>query len=81
VRGAAVFGVAQNKWAETPVAAVVLKQGGSIHADELKQWINERVAVKFQQVSEVMILEYSPRSATGEILKREMRQKSMARNQ
>ena len=69
-----MFGVAQNKWAETPVAAVVLKQGGSIHADELKQWINERVAAKFQRVSAVMILEKFPRNVAGKILKREMRE-------
>jgi acyl-CoA synthetase (AMP-forming)/AMP-acid ligase II len=73
VREAAVFGAAHDKWGETPVAAVILKQAGSITADALKRWINERVAAKFQRVSDVMILEDFPRNVAGKILKREMR--------
>jgi len=74
VREAAVFGAAHEKWGETPVAAVVLKQPGSLAADTLKGWINERVAAKFQRVSDVMILDDFPRNVAGKILKRNMRE-------
>jgi acyl-CoA synthetase (AMP-forming)/AMP-acid ligase II len=75
VREAAVFGAAHDKWGETPVAAVILNQAGSIPADDLKGWINERVAAKFQRVSDVMILDDFPRNVAGKILKRDMRER------
>jgi len=75
VREAAVFGAAHAKWGETPVAAVVLRQPGSITAEALKAWINERVAAKFQRVSDVMILHDFPRNVAGKILKRDMRER------
>jgi acyl-CoA synthetase (AMP-forming)/AMP-acid ligase II len=75
VQEAAVFGAANEKWGETPVAAVILKQAGSITADVLKAWINERVAAKFQRVSDVIILSDFPRNVAGKILKRDMRER------
>jgi acyl-CoA synthetase (AMP-forming)/AMP-acid ligase II len=72
---AAVFGAAHDKWGETPVAAVILKPPGSTTAEALKQWINERVAAKFQRVSEVIILKEFPRNVAGKILKRDMRER------
>jgi long-chain acyl-CoA synthetase len=75
VREAAVFGAPHDKWGETPVAAVVLKQSGEVSAADLKHWINEQVAAKFQRVSDVVILEDFPRNEAGKILKRDMRAK------
>lgn len=74
VREAAVFGVPEEKWGETPVAAVVLNTPGSISADELKGWINEHVEAKFQRVKEVLVLAEFPRNVAGKILKREIRE-------
>jgi acyl-CoA synthetase (AMP-forming)/AMP-acid ligase II len=73
VREAAVFGAAHDKWGETPVAAVVLKQHDSVNAEALKVWINVHVAAKFQRVSDVLILDDFPRNVAGKILKRDMR--------
>jgi long-chain acyl-CoA synthetase len=70
----AVFGVPHDTWGETPVAAVVLKPGGAAGADELRDWINERVAARYQRVREVIILDAFPRNAAGKTLKREMRE-------
>ena len=82
---AVVFGIPDEKWGETPAAAVRLKVGvvpgsspladgaASITADELKLWINERVAARYQRVSRVDILPELPRNAAGKILKRELR--------
>lgn len=74
VREAAVFGIPDEKWGETPVAAVTLQPGSGITEATLKEWINERVHAKFQRVSRVVILSEFPRNVAGKILKREMRQ-------
>lgn len=69
----AVFGVPHDKWGETPLAAVILREGAQATAEELRSWINERVAARYQRVSEVVIMEAFPRSAAGKTLKRELR--------
>ncbi len=74
VREAAVFGIPSEKWGETPLAAVILYQPGTITAEELCQWINERVDAKNQSVHAVTILEDFPRSAAGKTLKRILRE-------
>ena len=73
VREVAVFGIPHEKWGETPVAAVVLKAGASVDAFTLRDWINARVAAKYQRVDRVMILDEFPRNAAGKTLKRELR--------
>jgi acyl-CoA synthetase (AMP-forming)/AMP-acid ligase II len=73
VREVAVFGVPDEKWGETPVAAVILREGATTTAETLRDWINERVSARFQRVSNVSILPDFPRSAAGKTLKRELR--------
>jgi acyl-CoA synthetase (AMP-forming)/AMP-acid ligase II len=73
VREVAVFGVPHAKWGETPVAAVILRERGAANAEELRDWVNERVEARYQRVSAVEILEDFPRNAAGKTLKREMR--------
>jgi acyl-CoA synthetase (AMP-forming)/AMP-acid ligase II len=74
VREAAVFGVPSDKWGESPVAAVILREPGAVSADELRDWINARVEARYQQVQEVVIVDEFPRSAAGKTLKRVMRE-------
>jgi long-chain acyl-CoA synthetase len=69
-----VFGIPHETWGETPLAAVVLKVGANATATELRDWINERVAARYQRVHEVVILPAFPRSAAGKTLKRELRE-------
>jgi acyl-CoA synthetase (AMP-forming)/AMP-acid ligase II len=69
----AVFGVPDEKWGETPVAAVVLRSGETIEPEALKQWTNSRVDAKFQRVSDVVVMDAFPCNAAGKMLKREMR--------
>ena len=69
----AVFGVPDERWGETPVAAVVPRKGGTIEVTEIKEWINSRVDAKFQRVTDVVVMEAFPRNVAGKILKREMR--------
>jgi long-chain acyl-CoA synthetase len=74
VNEAAVFGVADEKWGEVPVAAVTLLEGQRATAAELKEWINAHVDAKFQRVSDVVIMDSFPRNVAGKTLKREMRE-------
>jgi acyl-CoA synthetase (AMP-forming)/AMP-acid ligase II len=74
VREVAVFGVPHEKWGETPLAAVILREGAQVSAEALREWINARVAARYQRVSEVVIMQEFPRSAAGKTLKREMRE-------
>ncbi len=73
VREVAVFGIPHDKWGETPVAAVVLREPDAIGADELRDWINARVAAKYQRLARVVIFADFPRNAAGKTLKRELR--------
>jgi len=71
---AAVFGIPSEKWGETPLAAVILRQPRTITAEDLCQWINQRVDAKNQRVHAVTILEDFPRSTAGKTLKRILRE-------
>jgi acyl-CoA synthetase (AMP-forming)/AMP-acid ligase II len=73
VREAAVFGVPSEKWGETPMAAVILRESGAVSEDGLRDWINARVDSKLQRVHAVVLLEDFPRSTAGKTLKRVMR--------
>jgi acyl-CoA synthetase (AMP-forming)/AMP-acid ligase II len=73
VREVAVFGITHVKWGETPVAAVILRQAGSVTEEELKDWINNHVGATFQRVHKVVFMDDFPRSAAGKTLKRIMR--------
>ncbi len=73
VNEVAVFGVPDEKWGETPVAAVVLGPGKTLEAKELVEWTNSRVDAKFQRISDAVIMETFPRNVAGKTLKREMR--------
>ena len=74
VREVAVFGIPHDKWGETPIAAVVLRPGSAGSAEDLRDWINSRVAARYQRVDRVVIMDDFPRNAAGKTLKREMRE-------
>ncbi len=76
VADVAVFGVPDEKWGETPLAAVVLKVGAIVvpTAEELRDWINARVAARYQRIKAVAILPEFPRNAAGKTLKRNLRE-------
>jgi acyl-CoA synthetase (AMP-forming)/AMP-acid ligase II len=71
VADAAVVGVASKEWGETPVAFVVVRDGGP-HEEAMRAWVNERVG-KTQRLSGVRYVEELPRSEIGKVLKRELR--------
>src|SRR6266508_4416729 len=75
----AVFGVADDHWGETPVAAVTLRAGESASAEELKRWVNERVEARYQKLSDVLVRDAFPTSAAGKTLRRTLRAEYVAR--
>jgi acyl-CoA synthetase (AMP-forming)/AMP-acid ligase II len=74
VREVAVFGIPSEKRGETPLAAVILNKPGAVTAEELCDWINERVEARYQRVHEVVLMDDFPRSIVGKTLKRVMRE-------
>jgi acyl-CoA synthetase (AMP-forming)/AMP-acid ligase II len=72
VADAAVVGVASREWGETPVAFCVRREGSTLDAEALRQWLNAQVG-KTQRLSALQLLPELPRSAIGKVLKRELR--------
>jgi long-chain acyl-CoA synthetase len=73
VREVAVFGIPDEKWGEAVMAAVILRDGATLGEDALRDWINARVAARYQRVARVCIMQDFPRNAAGKTLKRELR--------
>ena len=69
-----MFGAADARWGEVPVAGVVLREGATVGRDDLIAWTNARVAAKFQRIVDVVFFEELPRNVAGKTLKREMRE-------
>ncbi len=72
VREAAAFGVPDDHWGETVVAAVALASE-PVTADELVTFCRERMA-HFKCPTRVEVVDELPRNATGKVLKTALRQ-------
>jgi len=74
VKDAVVIGLAHEKWGETPVALVILKEGAAVSEAELLDWVNPKLA-KYQRLRKIVFREEDfPRNALGKVLKRELRE-------
>ncbi len=69
---AAVIGLPHPRWAERPLAAVILRPGQSATREELLEWLAPRVA-KFWLPEDVVFVESIPKTSVGKIAKRELR--------
>ncbi len=73
VHEAAVIGVADDRWGETPVACVTLAPGEEApEAESLRVWANERLG-RTQRLSRLVVLEALPRNVIGKVLKRTLK--------
>jgi long-chain acyl-CoA synthetase len=71
VREAAVLGVPNDEYGEEVAAAVSLADGATVTADELREYVRERVAA-YKYPRRVWLVEELPKGPTGKILKREI---------
>jgi hypothetical protein len=74
----AVVAAPDERWGEIPVAFVVLKPGQKLSQEELCTFLQERIA-KFKMPRAVEFVEGAlPKTGTGKIVKRELREKFWA---
>ncbi|MEV6106168.1 long-chain fatty acid--CoA ligase [Streptomyces sp. NPDC051940] len=71
VAEAAVIGIPHPTLGEEVAAAVALHPGAGATADELREYVRERVAA-YKYPREVKLVDALPKGATGKILKREI---------
>ena len=71
VQEAAVVGIPDDSLGEEVAAAVVLKEGETLDAQELKAYVKEQVAA-YKYPRKVWFLDELPKGPTGKILKREI---------
>jgi acyl-CoA synthetase (AMP-forming)/AMP-acid ligase II len=76
VRDVAVVGLPDDKWGEAVTAVVVLKEGEAAASEEIIEWCRGKMA-GYKKPKRVIFINYSemPRTATGKILHRELREK------
>jgi 4-coumarate--CoA ligase len=77
VADAAVIPVADEEAGEVPKAFVVLKPGGDVPAEELQEFVADHVA-SYKQIRYVEFLDAIPKSASGKILRRVLRDREAA---
>ncbi|XP_014239824.1 4-coumarate--CoA ligase-like [Cimex lectularius] len=72
VEDAGVIGVPHDKYGETPVGFVQLKAGGKADSNVLKRFLKQKLA-SFKQIHNFVFVDAIPKSASGKILRRELR--------
>ncbi|HET7310470.1 MAG TPA: fatty acid--CoA ligase [Mycobacteriales bacterium] len=72
IKEAAVVGVPDDRWQERPLAAVVVKEGQSVTAEELRQWLSERVA-KWWLPERWTFVDEVPKTSVGKFDKKVIR--------
>ena len=74
VSEAAVIAVPHPKWGERPLAVVVLRDGQSVSAEELREFIAPRFA-SYWLPDDVVFVAGIPRTSTGKMMKAELRER------
>ena len=68
---AAVVGVPDEHWGQEIAAAVVLRPGRIVHAEELREWVRSRLRGS-KTPTLIAIRDALPQTATGKVLRREL---------
>lgn len=77
IADAAVVGKPDERAGEVPKAYVVLKPGAELTADEVKAFVEAKVSA-FKKIAEVEFIAEIPKSSSGKILKRVLRDRARA---
>lgn len=72
VAEAAVVGIPDEKWDERPLVAVVLKEGQSVTAEELREFLSDKVA-KWQLPENWTFVDEVPKTSVGKFDKKRLR--------
>jgi fatty-acyl-CoA synthase len=80
VHEAAVVGVPDPEWGESLAAFIVLREGQTATGDELGQWVKETLA-DYKRPRNFVFVDVLPRTPTGKVLKRELKQRLMPATQ
>ena len=75
VGSVAVIGVPDEKWGEVPRAVLVLREGAQLSEDQLRAYLDGKLA-RYKIPKSVIFIDEMPRTASGKIRKAELRQKS-----
>ena len=65
---AAIYGRADERWGEVPVAAVAVASGEELTIDELQAWLSDKLA-RFKQPKALVVVPALPRNAGGKVNK------------
>ena len=77
IRNAAVIGRPSAKWVEEVVAVVTLEPGATLTLDELREWARGKIA-GFKIPRALAIVDALPLNASGKVLRRELRDATLA---
>ena len=72
VREAAVIGIPHDEYGEEIGAAVSIKEGAAVTADEIRDFVKDQVAA-YKYPRKIWIVDELPKGPTGKILKRELK--------
>ncbi|MGX5715436.1 o-succinylbenzoate--CoA ligase [Arthrobacter sp. MAHUQ-56] len=72
VGSVAVIGVPDDKWGEVPQAIVTLREGASLSSEELRSFLDGRLA-RYKIPKSLVVVDDMPRTASGKIRKMELR--------
>ncbi len=73
VAEAAVIGVSDDKWGERPLAAIVLAEGATVSADDLRHFLGDRVP-RWQLPERWSFITEVPKTSVGKFAKTRMRE-------
>ena len=73
IEDVAVIGLTDARWGERPVAVIVLRPGEELSGDAVRAHCRQRLAA-FKAPDRVIFRAALPRSASGKVLKRELRE-------
>jgi fatty-acyl-CoA synthase len=74
VTGAAVIGIPDDRWGETPWAVVTLRPGAELTTERLVEHLNGRIA-RYKIPKNVVVVDELPRTASGKVRKLDLRKR------